>query len=230
METISERYAAIRKMIEVACEKSGRDASQIKLIAVSKNFPAEDIQAVYDLGQRRFGENRAQEMAAKYPLLPQDIVWHFIGRLQRNKVKYIIDKASMIHSVDNLDLAKEISRQAMMHQIRMPILLQVNLEQETTKAGFQEEELKTALTAIAALPNLQIRGLMTIGPFHDDPEDARPLFRRMKALLDQAAQWQIPGTAMDQLSMGMSHDFGVAIEEGATFIRVGSSIFGYRIY
>jgi hypothetical protein len=230
MDTISERYEAIRKMVEAACEKAGRDVSQVKLIAVSKNFPAEDIQTVYDLGQRRFGENRAQEMAAKYPLLPQDIVWHFIGRLQRNKVKYIIDKASMIHSVDSLDLAKEISRQAVMQQIRMPILIQVNLEEEATKAGFQEDALQPALKAIAALPNLQIRGLMTIGPYHDDPEDSRPLFKRMKALLDQTVQWQIPGTSMDQLSMGMSHDFGVAIEEGATFVRVGSSIFGYRIY
>jgi len=136
----------------------------------------------------------------------------------------------MIHSVDRLDLAREISRQAAAHQIQMPVLVQVNLEQEETKAGFQQETLKQALTAIAALPNLQIRGLMTIGPYHEDPEDSRPLFKRMKALLDQAAQWQIPGTVMDQLSMGMSHDFAVAIEEGATFVRVGSSIFGYRIY
>ncbi len=230
MDTIQTRYEAVQKAFEAACIKAGRDAGQVKLIAVSKNFPAEDIQKVYNLGQHRFGENRAQEMAAKYPLLPQDIVWHFIGRLQRNKVKYIIDKASMIHSVDRLDLAREISRQAAAHQIQMPVLVQVNLEQEETKAGFQQETLKQALTAIAALPNLQIRGLMTIGPYHEDPEDSRPLFKRMKALLDQAAQWQIPGTVMDQLSMGMSHDFAVAIEEGATFVRVGSSIFGYRIY
>lgn len=230
MDTIQTRYEAVQKAFEAACLTAGRDAGQVKLIAVSKNFPAEDLQKVYTMGQRLFGENRAQEMAAKYPLLPQDIVWHFIGRLQRNKVKYIIDKASMIHSVDSIDLAREISRQAEAHQIQMPVLVQVNLEQEATKAGFQQEALKQALAAMAALPNLQIRGLMTIGPYHEDPEASRPLFKRMKALLDQAAQWQIPGTVMDQLSMGMSHDFAVAIEEGATFVRVGSSIFGYRIY
>ncbi|HCP15825.1 MAG TPA: YggS family pyridoxal phosphate-dependent enzyme, partial [Peptococcaceae bacterium] len=123
MDTIQTRYEAVQKAFEAACIKAGRDAGQVKLIAVSKNFPAEDIQKVYNLGQHRFGENRAQEMAAKYPLLPQDIVWHFIGRLQRNKVKYIIDKASMIHSVDRLDLAREISRQAAAHQIQMPVLV-----------------------------------------------------------------------------------------------------------
>jgi pyridoxal phosphate enzyme (YggS family) len=230
VSTIEERYQDVLQKFEAVCNKTGKKAGEVELIAVSKNFPADYAQKIYDLGQRNFGENRAQEMAEKYAVLPQDIRWHFIGRLQRNKVKYIIDKACMIHSVDSVALAEEISRQAVLKDVHMPILIQVNLDEEETKAGFEENELKQALQTISSLPNLQVRGLMTIGAYHEEPEDSRPLFKRMSALFGQVDQWQIPGVVMQSLSMGMSHDFTVAIEEGASFVRVGSSIFGKRIY
>lgn len=230
MSEIEMRYQSVYKEFQDACSKAGRRPGEVKLIAVSKNFPAEEIQKIYQLGQLDFGENKAQEMSAKFSLLPNDIKWHFIGRLQRNKVKYIIDKACMIHSVDSVPLAEEISRQALLKEVVMPVLIQVNLDQEETKAGFEEAQIRKALEDISRLPGLRIQGLMTIGAFHEEAEDSRPLFRRMKELFDQIDQWQIPGVTMQSLSMGMSHDFKVAIEEGATFVRVGSSIFGQRIY
>ena len=225
---IGQNYSQTTASLREACRKAGRSLEDVRLIAVSKTFPADSVEQVYRLGQRLFGENRAQELTEKYPLLPKDIEWHFIGRLQRNKVKYIIDKAAMIHSVDSLDLAKEISRQALLKQAEMPILLEVNLEGEGTKAGFGAAGLRRMVEDIAALPALKIQGLMTIGPYHDDPENSRPLFRRMKDLKDEAASWSVPGTEIRYLSMGMSHDFTVAIEEGADYVRVGSAIFGLR--
>jgi len=230
MSDLQKRYQEVYEGLKDACRKAGRPEDSVRLIAVSKNFPVEDIMQIYQLGQREFGENRAQEVTAKYPELPQDIKWHFIGRLQRNKVKYIIDKVYMIHSVDKVSLAQEISRQAVLKNVIMPVLIQVNLEGEETKAGFRKEELPSVLKEIAVLPNIQVKGLMTIGAYHENPEDSRPLFKRMKALFDEIAGWQIPGVTMEYLSMGMSNDYKVAIEEGANFVRVGSLIFGERIY
>ena len=221
-------YGRTMASFEQACMRAGKRPEEVKLVAVSKTFPAEAVMEVYRMGQRLFGENRAQEMVEKSTLLPKDIEWHFIGRLQRNKVKYIIDKAAMIHSVDSVPLAEEISRQAVMKRIDMPVLIQMNLGGEESKAGFGEQELQRGLTDIAALPGLRIMGLMTIGPYFNEPEDARPLFRRMNELKEEAASWAVPGTEMRFLSMGMSHDFTIAIEEGADIVRVGSSIFGLR--
>lgn len=230
MSELKERYEQVMEEFHKVCSRCGRKEGEVRLVAVSKFFPPEDMAAVYGFGQREFGENRAQEMAAKVPVLPEDILWHFIGRLQRNKVKYIIDKACMIHSVDSLALAQEISRQALLKKVEMPVLLEVNLAREESKAGMQKEEVRKNLTAISLLPGLKVRGLMTIGPYEADPEDSRPLFRQMKALQEEAASWEIPGVTMDFLSMGMSHDFVTAIEEGANIVRVGSSIFGQRNY
>ncbi len=228
--SIEKNYSQTMEAFAEACKKAGRSPQEVKLIAVSKFFSAADIQQVYDRGQRFFGENRAQELMEKQPVLPKDIQWHFIGRLQRNKVKYIIDKAAMIHSVDSLELAREISRQALLKNVEMPVLIQVNLGGEETKAGFAAEELREGLAAIAALPGLAVQGLMTIGPYMADPEATRPLFRQMRALKEAAASWTIPGVDMRYLSMGMSHDYAVAIAEGADFVRVGSAIFGNRVY
>ena len=230
MSELKERYEQVMEEFHKVCSRCGRKEGEVRLVAVSQFFPSEDVAAVYGFGQREFGENRAQEMAAKAPVLPKDILWHFIGRLQRNKVKYIIDKACMIHSVDSLALAQEISRQALLKKVEMPVLLEVNLAREESKAGMQKEEVRKNLTAISLLPGLKVRGLMTIGPYEADPEDSRPLFRQMKALQEEAASWEIPGVTMDFLSMGMSHDFVTAIEEGANIVRVGSSIFGQRNY
>ena len=226
--TITDGYRRTEEAFREACIAAGRGPGEVKLIAVSKTFPAEAVREAYGLGQRLFGENRAQELTEKQPVLPKDIEWHFIGRLQRNKVKYIIDKVAMIHSVDSLDLAKEISRQSLLKNMEMQALVQVNLGGEDSKAGFGAEELRSGLQGIAGLPGLRIRGLMTIGPYYEEPEDARPLFKKMKALKEEAASWAIPGVEMRYLSMGMSHDFTVAIEEGADFVRVGTAIFGQR--
>jgi pyridoxal phosphate enzyme (YggS family) len=211
-----------------ACLKAARSPSEVKLVAVSKTFPAESVAQAYELGQRLFGENRVQELVDKQPALPKDIEWHFIGRLQRNKVKYIIDKVALIHSVDSVGLAREISRHAVIKGVEVPVLIQVNLGGEESKAGFYEEGLRQGVTDVAGLPGVRIQGLMTIGPYFEDPEEARPLFRRMKTLIREVAGWNIPGTEIRLLSMGMSHDYKVAIEEGADIVRVGSAIFGWR--
>ena len=225
---LEENYRRTMRDFALACRQAGRAEGEVQLIAVSKTFPAQDVAALYGLGQRLFGENRAQEMCEKQPVLPKDIGWHFIGRLQRNKVNYIIDKAAMIHSVDSVALAEEISRRALRRQAVMPVLLQVNLGGEETKAGFDRAGLQAGLTALAGLAGLRVMGLMTIGPYYEDPEGARPLFREMRALREETAARGIPGVEMRYLSMGMSHDYKVAIEEGADFVRVGSAIFGRR--
>ena len=226
--SMEENYRETMARFNEACEKSGRNPGDVKLIAVSKTYPAENIMRVYDCGQRLFGENRVQELSEKQQILPKDIQWHFIGRLQRNKVKYIIDKAVMIHSVDSPVLAREISRQALLKNREARVLLQVNLGAEESKAGFEREALRRGLEEIAELPGLQVLGLMTIGPYYDNPEDARALFREMRALKAEVASWAVKGIVMQYLSMGMSHDYTIAIEEGADFVRVGSAIFGQR--
>ena len=227
---ISENYRRIVLACAEECRLAGKSAEDVQLIAVSKTFSPEDIALVYQLGQRRFGENYVQEMCEKQPVLPKDIAWHFIGRLQRNKVKYIIDKTAMIHSVDSSTLAREISRQALLKNVIMPVLIQVNLGGEESKAGFYRDTLKHGLEMIGSLPGLRVMGLMTIGPYFEDPEEARPMFREMRALKEEAASWCIPGIEMRYLSMGMSHDYTIAIAEGADYVRVGSSIFGRRSF
>ena len=188
------------------------------------------LQEIYDAGARDFGENKVQELCQKYEELPQDIRWHMIGHLQRNKVKQVVGKAALIHSVDSYRLAQEISLQAQKQNITVPILIEVNIAKEESKFGIAKEDTIQLVEEIAELPNLTIQGLMTIAPFVDDPEDNRLYFREIKQLSVDIKNKNIDNVTMDVLSMGMTNDYEVAIEEGATIVRVGTGIFGARNY
>ena len=227
---LKENYYEVEKNIKTACEKAGRKREEVTLIAVSKTKPVEDIEEIYSTGQRDFGENKVQEMVAKEEVLPKDIRWHLIGHLQHNKVKYIVDKAVMIHSVDSLRLAQTISKEAIKHGCIANILIEVNVAEEESKFGVSVEETLPLVTEIAELPNVKICGLMTIAPFVEDPEDNRPVFKKLKELSVDIAQKNLHNVSMSVLSMGMTNDYMVAIEEGATCIRVGTAIFGERQY
>ncbi len=227
---VGENYLHIKQQTKAACEASGRDYSECTLIAVSKTKPVELLQQVYDEGCRDFGENKVQEILDKYDQLPKDIRWHMIGHLQTNKVKYIVDKVFMIHSVDSLRLAREISKEAVKRAVCVPILLEVNVAGEETKYGFSSEEVLQAVTEIAALPGVKVEGLMTIAPFVENPEENRVYFRELKQLLVDISAKNIDNISMRVLSMGMSGDYLVAVSEGASYVRVGSSIFGSRTY
>lgn len=228
MKQISKNLEEIKEEIHKACEKAGRNPEQVKLVAVSKNFPVEIIKTAYDLGQRLFGENRVQELGTKTPLLPSDIEWHLIGTLQRNKVKDVVGVTTLIHSVDSLSLAQEISKQAFKRGLTANILLQVNIAQEDSKHGFEAGGLLKEIKEMSSLPGIKIKGLMTIAPLVENPEEVRPVFRQLKALAGEIKQLKLYGVEMQELSMGMSHDFTVAVEEGATLVRIGSRIFGKR--
>ncbi len=227
---LTENVAEVEKRIAAACERSGRARSDVTLIAVSKTKPVEDIREVMGTGIRDFGENKVQELVDKYGQLPGDLRWHMIGHLQRNKVKYIVDKVVMIHSVDSLRLAEQIEKEAASRNCHVDILIEVNVAEEDSKFGVTCEETTAMIREIAALPHLTIRGLMTIAPFTEDPETNRPYFRKLKELSVDIASKNIDNVFMSELSMGMSGDFEVAIEEGATLVRVGTSIFGERNY
>lgn len=225
---IAENLEIIQGKIAAAAKRAGREASAVKLVAVSKTKPAAAIAEALQAGQLVFGENYVQELLEKSRQLPQNIQWHFIGSLQSNKVKYLAGLTSMIHSVDRLSLAREIDRQWGKIDTWCNILIQVNISGEETKSGTTAEELVHLARDIAHLPNVRVRGLMTMPPFFDDPERARPCFRELRRLADVLDAEKIPGITMEELSMGMSGDFEVAIEEGATLVRVGSAIFGER--
>lgn len=227
---IQDDYRKVEARIAAACARAGRDRSEVTLIAVSKTKPVEMLREAYDAGARCFGENKVQEICEKYDKLPQDIKWHMIGHLQRNKVRQVIDKAALIHSVDSYRLAQEISVQAQKKGITMPILLEVNIAQEESKFGIATDDVIQLAEEIAVLPNLSIRGLMTVAPFVDDPEENRTYFRQIKQLSVDIKNKNIDNVCMEILSMGMTGDFEVAIEEGATMVRVGTGIFGARNY
>ncbi len=227
---LRENLIQVQENINQACRKAGRDPSEVTLIAVSKTKPVSMIETVYEAGVREFGENKVQELTEKYELLPKDIHWHMIGHLQRNKVKYIVDKACLIHSVDSLRLAEEISRMAQAKQVEADILVEVNIAGEESKFGMTAQEAISLVTEIAALPGIHVRGLMTIAPFVEDPEENRMYFRKMKELSVDINRKNIDNVGMDILSMGMTGDYMVAIEEGATMVRVGTGIFGERQY
>ena len=220
----------VKSKIEAAAMRSDRDLSEITLIAVSKTKPVEMISEVYDYGIREFGENKVQEITAKSAVLPNDINWHMIGHLQRNKVKQVINKTVLIHSVDSIRLAEAISKEAVAQNITVSILLEVNVAGEDTKYGFTLEETPLILKEIAAMPGLFVRGLMTSAPFVDNPEENRQYFKQLKDLCVDLKAKNIDNTSMDFLSMGMTNDYEVAIEEGATHVRVGTAIFGERYY
>jgi pyridoxal phosphate enzyme (YggS family) len=226
--SIEANLTSIRSRIDAACRRVGRDPAAVRLVAVSKTKPAVMVEEAAAAGQRLFGESYAQEFAAKAEDVHAPVEWHFIGGLQTNKVKYLRGKVSLIHSVDRLSLAEEIDRQWSKIDRTADILIQLNLGREASKSGTDEASLEDLVRRVAKLPNLRIRGLMTLPPWLDDPEEVRPYFRRLRQLAEHVAALKIPGVAMDELSMGMSHDFEVAVEEGATLVRVGSAIFGER--
>jgi PLP dependent protein len=227
---IAENLDEVRNRIDQACERAGRDPKEVTLIAVSKTKPLPMLEEAYAHGVRDFGENWVQEIQEKVPLLPEDIHWHMIGHLQRNKVKYIIDKVSLIHSVDSVRLAEEIEKQAEKHHVEKDILVEVNMAEEETKFGLKKDEVIQMVRECAKLPHVHIKGLMTIAPFVENPEDNRQYFKAIRELSVDISRENIDNVSMGILSMGMTGDFEVAVEEGATLVRVGTGIFGERNY
>lgn len=222
-----ENLNNIRQRIVAACARAGRPESSVTLLAVSKTHPPETIRAAVDAGQTLFGENKIQEAKAKIPLAPSRARWQFIGHLQSNKVRDAVALFEMIQGVDSLDLATEISRRADAAAKTMPILLEVNVAGEASKFGYVPERLRAELEALNALPRIEIHGLMAIPPFTPVPEKSRPYFQRLRELKLQCEK--ILGAPLPHLSMGMSGDFEIAIEEGATIVRVGTALFGERV-
>ena len=230
MSSVTENLQSIEQRIRAACQRAGRDRSEVTLISVTKTKPVSMLEEAYAAGERNFGENKVQEILAKAPELPQDITWHMIGHLQTNKVRQVITRAGMIHSIDSEKLAETVSREAVKAGICMPVLIEVNAAGEESKFGVSPEETEELIRRIAPLPGIRVRGLMTIAPYTEDPETNRPYFAALKRLCLDISQKSIDNVDMYELSMGMTGDFEVAIEEGATFIRIGSGIFGERIY
>ena len=227
---IKENVAEVEARIQAACKRAGRRREEVTLIAVSKTKPVSDIYEIIETGIKDYGENKVQEMCDKMEIIQEPLNWHMIGHLQRNKVKYIVDKAKLIHSVDSLRLAQQISQEAIKKEVEVDILIEVNVAEEASKFGLSTEEVIQMIEAIAKLPAVHIKGLMTVAPFTDNPEDNRPYFRNLKQLAVDIDGKNIDNVTMSVLSMGMTGDYEVAIEEGATMVRVGTGIFGARIY
>ena len=227
---LKDQLQEVEKRIQAACDRAGRKREEVTLIAVSKTKPVETLQEAYDLGVRIFGENKVQELTAKYEALPKDIHWHMIGHLQTNKVKYIIDKAELIHSVDSLKLAETIEKEAAKHDLIADILVEVNVAEEESKFGMKMEEVIPFVEKVSAFPHVRVRGLMTIAPFVEDPEENRSIFADLHKLYIDIKKKNHDNDTVSVLSMGMTNDYEVAIEEGATMVRVGTGIFGARNY
>ena len=227
---ITENYRYVRGRIDEACRRAGRNPQDVTLIAVSKTKPGSMIEELLPEGVLDFGENKPQELKEKYELLPKTLRFHMIGHLQRNKVKYIIERACMIHSVDSLRLAETIQEEAAKHDRIMPVLVEVNIAQEESKFGLTTGETANFVREIAKFPNLCVKGLMTIAPFVENPEDNRVHFRNLYNLFIDIKAGNIDNVDMCILSMGMTNDYEVAVEEGATHVRVGTGIFGVRNY
>ena len=225
---VARQYDEIKKRVEAACQRAGRNPEEVTLIAVSKTKPVEMLREAYEAGARDFGENKVQEILAKKPKLPEDIRWHMIGHLQTNKVRQIVGKTCLIHSVDSVRLAEEIHKESVKKGLVTQILLEVNVAEEESKFGFHVEEVEDALKQIQELSGVCVRGLMTIAPFVDNPEDNRPVFQKLNKLYVDMKTKNIDNDTMNILSMGMTGDFEVAVEEGATMVRVGTGIFGAR--
>lgn len=225
---IRENLKKVQHNFLQARQRSGRETDSILLIAVSKTKPVPDLEEAYSAGIRDFGENKVQELCDKYDRLPKDIRWHMIGHLQRNKVKYLIGKTALIHSVDSLRLAEEISRQSVKQGVITDILIEINCAQEESKFGVSFAEAPALIGQIAQLPAISVKGLMTVAPNTDDPRENRKYFRLMKQLSVDIAQKNIDNVSMDVLSMGMTNDYMTAIEEGSSCVRIGTGIFGMR--
>lgn len=228
--SVCENYKEVEKHVEEACKRAGRKREEVTLIAVSKTKPVSMIEELLPLKVTEFGENKVQELTAKAEVLPANLHWHMIGHLQRNKVKYIVDKACLIHSVDSLRLAEEISKEAQKKQVTANILIEVNVAEEESKFGVSTEEALSLVEHISLLPNIAVKGLMTIAPYVENPEENRWIFQKLKNLSIDIKGKNFDNVTMDVLSMGMTGDYEVAIEEGATHVRVGTGIFGERNY
>ncbi|MFY9311782.1 MAG: YggS family pyridoxal phosphate-dependent enzyme [Tepidanaerobacteraceae bacterium] len=228
MSYLKQNIQQIKKRIEAAAERSGRNPEEIYLIAVTKNFSAELIQEAVDNGIVFLGENRVQEAKSKVDLVKGNIEWHLIGHLQRNKVKTAIDIFTMIQSLDSWRLAEEIQKRAQQADKVIDVLVQVNIGSEETKYGIDPDDTEVFIEKVATLPNLKVRGLMAIAPFKENPEDVRAYFRHLREIFQSIKEKSIENVSMEYLSMGMSNDFEVAIEEGANMVRIGTGIFGTR--
>jgi pyridoxal phosphate enzyme (YggS family) len=225
---IAANIEEIKTHIETVCRQCGRNPEGVHLVAVSKKKPASDIEAAFAAGQTLFGESYVQECVAKIDEVGAPAKWHFIGGLQSNKVKYLAGKVDMIHSVDRYSLAKEINRQWSKIDGCVDVLIQVNLGEEESKSGTTSEKLCELVKTVSQLEHVRIKGLMTLPPWQEDPEEVRPYFKQLRKLAEQVKAMQLPNVSMRELSMGMSHDYEVAIEEGATMVRIGTAIFGAR--
>ena len=227
---IRENLTDVERRIKEACLRCGREPSSVRLIAVSKTKPAEMIQEAIAAGILDFGENKPQELRDKYDILPKNLRWHMIGNLQRNKVKYVVGRAVMIHSLGSDELAESIEKEAEKKDLIMPVLAEVNMAGESSKSGLTPEETEAFLRRVSSMKHLKVKGLMTVAPMTEFPEENRVYFRELRNLAVDIARKNIDNVDMYELSMGMTGDFEVAIEEGATMVRVGTGIFGARNY
>jgi pyridoxal phosphate enzyme (YggS family) len=227
-EQIRERLTRVHQQIARAAERAGRRAEEITLIAVSKTFDPATVQQAVDAGVRDLGENRVQEAIAKAPMVKGDVRWHLIGHLQSNKARHAVETFQVIHTIDSVELAVRLDRIAGQAGRRPVVLVQVDLAHEPTKSGADEDELPAIIEALDSAQYLEFRGLMTLPPFFDSAEKTRPYFRKLRSILEGLNRGRAPDRKLTELSMGMSHDFEVAIEEGATMVRVGTAIFGSR--
>ncbi|PYU94669.1 MAG: YggS family pyridoxal phosphate-dependent enzyme [Acidobacteria bacterium] len=229
MIDLKDNIARVQERIAEACRRVGRRPEDVKLVAVSKTVPPDRIRAAYDAGLRDFGENRVQEANAKRAALSDlTVTWHLVGHLQSNKAKLARELFHWAHSLDSLRLAQKLDQAAVSSGDRLPVLIEVNLGEEQTKSGVREQDVLPLAEQVSRLPTLELRGLMVLPPFFEDPEQARPFFGRLRDLAKTIEAANSPGVSMRELSMGMSHDFEVAIEEGATTVRIGTAIFGER--
>ena len=225
---VSENLEQVKANIEAACKRVGSEPKDVRLVAVSKTKQIYLIEEAIEAGQDTFGENKVHEMCDKMEVLPDNIKWHMIGHLQRNKVKYIAGKVELIHSVDSIRLAKQISDEAQKQSIEIPVLLEVNVAREESKFGFFTEETEDACREISKMPGIRVKGLMTSAPFVENAEDNRKYFKKLYELAVDIQSKNIDNISMRELSMGMTGDYVVAVEEGATIVRVGTGIFGSR--
>lgn len=229
MQDILLKVRDVREKIRNAAVKAGRDVSEIQIIAVTKTIPVERIKEAVSAGLTVLGENRVQELVNKFPLI-EGVNWHLIGHLQSNKVKYITDKVKLVHSLDSIALAEVMNKKMQLRNSILDVLIQVNVAEEESKFGIKPDDVVSFVQKVSIMPYLKIKGLMTVAPKAVNPEEVRPVFRKLRGLFDDIKKMEIPGIDMQHLSMGMSNDYSVAIEEGATMIRLGSAIFGPRNY
>lgn len=229
--SIRENIDDITKKIENTCKKIGRNPKDITVIAVSKTVESKRAKEAVNAGINNLGENRVQELIKKYDELSDlDVKWHMIGHLQKNKVKYIIDKTVLIHSVESLSLAEEINKRAEKNNLIANVLIELNIGEEESKFGINEENVYDFITSMEQFENIKVLGLMTVAPFCENPEDVRWVFKKMKNIYDKISTMNLRNTEMNYLSMGMTNDYEIAIEEGSNIIRIGTAIFGARKY